>query len=162
MGLPQYNADPVGEVKTVYFFNGTGATLTLAEGAAVCFDLDDTNAPVTNTSDPKNQRGRRVVKPATAVLGAFAGLIAKGSAGKVLATATGAFIDILVPRRGDVVKGLTKVNATKGSTVVGITNAGGFDLVAFTDATVNLDLVAVVIETLDTSTTHALSTLKFL
>jgi hypothetical protein len=160
--LPQYNGQQSLAIKSVWFYNGTGGSLTLVEGQAVCYDLDDTNAPATNTADPKNARGNRVVKPATAVLGAFAGLISAGSAGKVIPDASGAFIDIVVPRRGDVVTAMTKVNGTKGATGVGITNAGGFNLVAFTDATLNLDLVGVVFETVDTSTTAAAKLVKFL
>jgi hypothetical protein len=103
-----------------------------------------------------------VVKPATAVLGAFAGLIGIEQAGKVIPDATGAFIDIIVPRRGDVCLAMVKANATKGSTGLGITNAGGFNLVAHTDATLNVDLVAVALETADTSTTAAAKLVKFL
>jgi hypothetical protein len=160
--LPQYNGQQSLSVKTVWFYNGTGGSLTLVEGQAVNYDLDDTNAPATNTADPKNARGNRCVKPATAVLGAFAGLISVGSAGKVVPDASGAFIDIIVPRRGDVVTAMTKANMTKGATGLGITNTGGFNLVAHTDATINVDLVAVAFETVDTSTTAAAKLVKFL
>jgi hypothetical protein len=123
--------------------------------------VDDTAAPVSNT-DTKNSRGRRVVKPATAVLGMFAGLIAPTSAGKVVVNGTGAFVDIVVPRSGDVCLASVKANATKGATVLGITNAGGFDLVAMTDATFNVDVAAIAMETADTSVTVGTKLVKFL
>lgn len=162
MGLPQYNADQINDTKSVYFVNDTGADYTFLGGEAVCYDLDDTNTPVTNTTDPKNSRGRKVGKPVTARLGAFAGITAAATAGKIVKSTFGAFIDIIVPRKGDTLKVQTKANQTKGSTVVGITNAGGFQLVAMTDATFNLDVVGVSFETVDTSTTAAPQLVKFM
>lgn len=156
MGLPQNNASSNNQVIETVFYGGTA---TLKAGEAMSYDSDDTNAPVTSTTvDRKQLRGRRVVDPATANLGGFAGLVDESSAG-----ITGpAYISIVKPRRGDVVVGFTKVNATKNSTVVGITNAGGRNLVSFTDATLNVDMVAIALETKDTSTTAAPMLLKFL
>jgi hypothetical protein len=91
-----------------------------------------------------------------------AGLIAPTSAGKVIVNGTGAFVDIVVPRPGDVLLASVKANATKGATVLGITNAGGFDLVAMTDATVNVDVAAIALETADTSVTVGTKLVKFL
>ena len=148
--LPQYNGGDLPSTKRVYY-NGTD---TLLEGQALCYDTDDTAAPVTGGTLGRN-RGAIVTKPATAVLGGFAGI--------VLTPITGpGWIDILVPKRGDVFKAMCKVSATKNSTVVGITNAGGYNLVSFSDATLNVDMVAIALETLDTSTTAGLTLLKAL
>jgi hypothetical protein len=172
MGLPQYNGQYDGQSKTVYFKNTTGGSVTLLEGMALAFDMDDTAAPVSNTSDPKNARGVRVVKPATAVLGGFAGLVDETSAGIVVPDTEGRFITINVPRKGQPVKALVKANATKGVSLLGITNAGGFNLVPHVPGTGNdateslaaavlaLDFVAVALETADTSTTAALKLVK--
>jgi hypothetical protein len=155
-GSPQNNASNNNQTIEQVFYAGTA---TLKAGEAVAYDLDDTNAPVTSTTlDRKNLRGRRVVDPATAVLGMFAGLVDEGSAG-----ITGpAYISIVKPRRGDVVQAFTKSNMTKGSTVLGITNAGARSLVTSADATFNVDMVAIAMETKDTSTTAASALVKFL
>lgn len=161
MGLPQYNGDPINDTKSVWFQNDTGADITFLGGEAVAYDLDDTNTPVSNPTNPKIQRGRVVGKPVTARLGAFAGIVAAAVAGKVIKSTFGAFIDIIVPRKGDTLKCYTKVSQTKGSTVLGITNTGGFALVSMTDATFNVDVVGVAFETVDTSTTAANALVKF-
>lgn len=155
MSLVQVDGSQDLNVKTVYY----AGTDTLAEGQALCYDTDDTNAPVTSTTvDRKNLRGRRVVKPATAVLGGFAGIVAPNSAGVVGPN----YVDIIIPRKGDVAKLLTKINGTKNTSIVGITNAGGYNLVTMADATFNVDVVAILLETKDTSTTAALTLCKFL
>lgn len=161
MSLVQNNAQQDLTIKAVSFNNNTGASVTLREGDALAYDMDDTNAPAAPTADFKNARGRRVVTPATAVLGGFAGLVAPQSAGKVIANGDSAFIDIIVPRKGDICKGYTNVNCTKGSSALGITNAGGRILVAFTDATLNLDFVAVAMETVDRSGTNGTVLVRF-
>lgn len=156
MGLPQNNASSNNQViEQVYY----GGTATLKAGEAMSYDSDDTNAPVSSTTAARHDlRGRRVVDPATANLGGFAGLVDESSAG-----VTGpAYISIIKPRRGDVVVGFTKINATKNSSTVGITNAGGRNLVSVGDATINVDLVAIALETKDTSTTAGPMLLKFL
>jgi hypothetical protein len=142
MGLPQYNGQYDGQSKTVYFKNTTGGSVTLLEGMALAFDMDNTAAPVSNTSDPKNARGVRVVKPATAVLGGFAGLVDETSAGIVVPDTEGRFITINVPRKGQPVKALVKANATKGVSLLGITNAGGFNLVPHVPGTQRRDRIA--------------------
>lgn len=156
MGLPQNNASNNNQVIETVFYAGTR---TLKAGEAVAYDTDDTNAPVTTTTlDRKNLRGRRVVDPATAVLGGFAGLVDESSGGVV----GPAYISILKPRRGDVVQAMCKINGTKNSSVVGITNAGVQNLVSMSDATFNVDVVAILLETKDTSTTAGLTLVKFL
>lgn len=156
MGLPQNNASNNNQVIETVFYGGTA---TLKQGEALAYDNDDTNAPVSSTTvDRKNLRGRRVVDPATAVLNGFAGLVDESSGGVV----GPAYVNIIKPRRGDVVQAMCKVNATKNATFVGITNAGGRNLVSFADATINADLVGVALETKDTSTTAGLTLIKFL
>jgi hypothetical protein len=153
--LPQNNAQTSDQTKVVYY----GGTGTLKAGEAMSYDSDDTNAPVTTTTlDRKNLRGRRVVDPATANLGGFAGLVTESSAG-----ITGpAFIEIFVPRKGDVVFAQCKINGTKNSSIVGITNAGARNLVSVADATFNVDAVAILLETKDTSATAGKTLVKFL
>jgi hypothetical protein len=155
MSLVQNDGSQDLQIKTVYY----AGTSTLKQGNAVVYDTDDTNAPVTTTTlDRKNLRGRRVVNPATATLGGFAGLVAPQSAGIV----GPAYIDIIVPRKGDMCFGFTNVNCTKNSSLLGITNAGAGTLVTIADATVNLDLVAIAMETVDRSSTNGLVLLRFL
>lgn len=159
MSLPQNNGSQDLQIKTVFY----AGTATLQEGMAVCYDNDDTNAPVTPTAGDlsytsrRNLRGRRVVDPATAVLGGFAGLVAGTSAG----TVGPAFIDIVIPRKGDICVGYTNVNQTKNSSLLGITNAGGNKLVTVANTNLNLDLVAVAYETKDTSGTAGQNLVRF-
>lgn len=151
----QYNGLSDLVLKRVWY----GGTTTLLPGMAVSYDVDDTNAPVSSTTVPTHDiRGQRVVDPATANLGAFAGVV---SAPPQIAGTPG-WIDIIVPRKGDVLKLFTKINATKLTSTVGITNAGGVNFVSVTDATINIDLVANALETLDTSTTAALTLCRFM
>lgn len=159
--LPQLNASDSLQIRKVTFYSAT--EVTLREGDAMSYDNDDTNAPVTSTTvAEKNLRGRRVVAPATANLGGFAGLVAPSSAGVVAAAGVPTPIDIIVPRRGDVCYGYTNVNCTKNSTVLGITNAGGRILVSHADATLNVDMVGICLQTVDRSSTNGTVLLKFL
>lgn len=154
MSLRQSNASQDVDTKVVYY----GGTATLREGDAMAYDTDDTNAPITSTTlDRKNLRGRRVVDPATAVLGGYAGAVAPSSAGVV----GPAFIEIIEPRKGDFAFLWTNVNCTKNSTVLGITNAGGRTHVSHADATLNVDMVAVAMQTVDRSSTNGTVLARF-
>lgn len=165
MGLPQESASNNNQVIETVYYGGTG---TLKQGEALAYDTDDTNAPVSSgntlSTGPgslvatQNLRGRRVVDPATAVLGGFAGIVDESSAGVV----GPAYVNIIKPRRGDVVKAQCKINGTKNSSIVGITNAGARNLVSVSDATFNVDVVAILLETKDTSSTAGLTLVKFL
>jgi hypothetical protein len=165
MGLPQYQNTPDLTIRTVFFVNTTGAEVTLREGMALCYDTDDTAAPVSMPSPPidgRNLRGRRVVKPATAVLGEFAGLVSPSHDGLKVAAGDGVNVDIIVPRKGDVCFGWANANCTKNSTLLGITNAGGFNLVTHTpDAQVNINFVGIAMETVDRSVTAGKVLLRF-
>lgn len=158
MGLVQSNGSQDLTFKTVWY----AGTSTLKEGNLVCYDNDDTNAPVTASTTPnatteRNVRGRRVVNPATAVLGGFAGVVSAQSAG-----ITGpAFIEIIVPRKSDVCFIFSNINATKNSSLIGITNAGGLTGVTVADSTINVDLVAIAMETVDRSGTNGLILSRF-
>lgn len=158
MGLVQSNATQDLQFKTVWY----GGTSTLKEGQIVAYDTSDTTAPVTAAASPtatteRNVRGRRVVDPATAVLGGFAGVITAQSAGAV----GPCFIEIIVPRKGDICFIYTNINATKNSSLLGMTNAGGLTAVTIADATINVDLIAIAMETVDRSGTSGLVLSRF-
>jgi hypothetical protein len=102
--LPNLDGADHLEVRTVYY----AGTDKLAEGYALCYDT----AASKTATDPKTRLGVQVVKPATAHLAAFAGVVAPQSDGL-----TGpCYVDIFVPRIGALVKAFTKANMTKFST----------------------------------------------
>lgn len=149
MGLGQINGSVEVVVATKYY---TG-TDTLQSGYALCYD---TAASATAT-DEKTRLGQAVLKPATAHLKAFAGIVHPSSAGK-----TGpCFVDIIVPRRGDIIQAWTNVNQTAFTTALSVTNAGGYALVADTDATFNDQHIGLAAVTVDTSGTAALNYVRF-
>lgn len=160
MSLVQNNASSDLQIKKVYY----AGTTTLKEGQALAYDNDDTNAPVSPTApltatSLRSARGRRVVDVASAVAGGFAGAVSPSSAGVV----GPAFIEIIVPRKGDFVFLWSKVNATKNSTIVGIDTATPTNnFISKSDATFNVDAIAIAYETKDTSTTAALMLCRFL
>jgi hypothetical protein len=160
--LPQVNSGQQNLVKTVYFYNDTGASVTIREGYAFCYDLDDTNAPAVPgaTVDRRNTRGNRVLRPATATLAAFAGVATQSQAGLVVPASTGAFVEINVPVPGGVAIGWTKVSMTKGTTTLNVTN-GTFELSNVADSTFNLAWVGTALETFDSSTTAAGKLIRF-
>lgn len=148
MGLGQVNGSVEVNVKTVYY----AGTDTVQSGYALCYDTAATAA----ATDEKTRLGQQVVKPATAHLKAFAGFVHPSSAGK-----TGpCFLDIYVPKRGDIVPAWTNVNQTAFSTSLAVTNAGGYALVADTDATYNDQHIGLSAVTVDTSGTAALNYIR--
>jgi hypothetical protein len=157
MSLGQYNASQDLNLSQVWY----GGTSTLKAGHAVAYDLDDTNAPLTTTSnvplDRRNIRGKRVVDPATANLGMFAGIVDDSSDGAV----GPCFITIIRPRKGDVMSVWSNVNCTKASTQLGITNAGALILVSVADSTFNVDWVCTAMQTVDRSSTNGLVLSRF-
>jgi hypothetical protein len=163
MGLQQVNGSQELDIVSYNFYNGTGSSVTLKEGEAVAYCVDDTLAPVTPSAsqDQKIARGRRVQTPVTANLGGYAGCVAPSSAGKVIADGTSAQIDVIRPRKGDAVRLYTNVNCTKASSLLGITNAGGRTHVTIADATINIDLVAIALETVDRSSTNGTVLARF-
>jgi hypothetical protein len=153
-----YNAVLPNRIRRVYY----SGTDTLQEGYALCYKHDATDP---NTTNPEQSMGFNVVKPATANLALFAGVVAPSSAG-----ITGpAFIDIIEPSRGELVRASLKVNATALVTIVGPAN-NSYSLAAVpsdaTSATTidasQLKQVGVPTVTADTSTTAAIGTVKFL
>lgn len=169
MSLVQFNAGQDQYIQTLWYA-GTG---TLALGQALAYDNDDTNAPVSNSWDPsvdpgpnslsttgnRNLRGSRVVDVATALTGGCAGLVAATSAGKV----GPCFVDVIIPVKGTVALALTKANMTKNSTVLRMDAATPTNnLVAAADATFNIDVVAIALETKDTSTTAGTALVRFM
>ncbi len=104
MGLPQYNASQDLATRTLWY----SGTDTLREGYVLAYKNDAT----LTDADPKLRLGSNVVKPATANLKLFAGIVAESSDGK-----TGpCFVDVIVPRKHDILVAYTKVNATALST----------------------------------------------
>jgi hypothetical protein len=163
----QYNGKQIQEVKRVWY----GGVTLLKLGQAVAYDTSDTTAPLptslggSTAPDPSQiERGQVVVDPATAVLGGFAGIVAtqpqRDPADSTKAVAS--WIDIYVPRKGDIVDVWSSANATKNSTILGITNAGAATLVAVSDATFNVDAVAIALQTIDRSSTNGYIRSKFL
>jgi hypothetical protein len=146
--LVQSNACDHLEVRTVYY----AGTDVLKTGYALAFDT----AASLSATDPKTRLGNQVIKPATANLFAFAGLVAPQSDGL-----TGPCnVDIFIPRKGSFAVAWTHANATAYSTALGLAN-GSYGLVSFADATLNLGLVALAAETVDTSATAAVKLIKF-
>jgi hypothetical protein len=108
--LVQNNAGVISEIKTVWY----AGTDTLQEGYLLCYDV----AASPTDSIPRQRLGQQVVKPATANLMAFAGVVTPESAGK-----TGpCFVDILVPRTGEFVNFWTQDNLTAFSSYIGPQN----------------------------------------
>jgi len=87
--------------KQVSFYNDTGAEVTLRGGYAVCYDQDYGDATAVDFT-----RASRVLKPATANLGHFAGVISEEWDGTVVANGKQHNIEI-----NDPVKGGQKVSA---------------------------------------------------
>lgn len=166
MSLAQYNGKNQVDRKRVWY----GGTTALIIGQAVAYDTSDTTAPLpisliggTTSPDPSQiERGQIVQVPVTALLGGFAGIVdslpLKDANGVIVAS----WIDIVVPRKGDVVDLYTNASVTKNSTILGITNAGGATLVSVSDATFNVDVVAICLQTVDRSGTAGLVRAKFL
>lgn len=168
MALVQSNGSQDLYIKTVWY----AGTQKLSQGQVVVYDNDDTLAPLVpvagdlSASSRRNLRGNRVVDPVSTIKAGFAGLLYVGM------TAVGpAFIDLVVPRKGDIVPVSTKVNATKNSTVlivdsIGGTNnliADGTDAVgSATTSTKVFDQVAIAYQTTDTSTTAAVTLARFI
>lgn len=166
MSLAQYNGKTQLERKRVWYRGTTALKL----GQAVNYSADDTNAPLPTSlgggsaPDPSQiERGQVVEDPATANLGGFAGIV-DSFPGKdaITGLVIASWIDIIVPRKGDIVDLYSSANATKLSTVLGVTNAGGASLVSVSDSTFNVDVVAIALQTIDRSSTNGLIRSKFL
>lgn len=146
--LPQFDACDHLEVRTVWY----AGTDKLVQGYALAYDVAATQV----ATDPKTRLGNQVVKPATANLFAFAGVVAPQSDGL-----TGpCYVDIFIPRKGSFAKAFTHSNMTAFTTALGLAN-NDYGLVTFADATLNLGLVALAAETVDTSGTAATKLVKF-
>lgn len=147
--LGQFDATEQLDVKTVYY----SGTDKLGEGYNFCYDVAATVA----NADVKSRLFNAVIKPATANLMAYAGVIAPQSVGL-----TGpCFIDIIPHQKNKgVVKCLTNVNATAFSSALGPTN-GSYALGTFADATLNVGFVALAAETFDSSGTAAAKAIFF-
>jgi hypothetical protein len=151
MSLVQYNGKTTHERKRVWY-NGT---TTLKPGMAVCYEIVSANAVLPTSlggagADPSYlELGQVVVDPATATLSTFAGIVDTPPA----RTGVAGWIDIIIPRKGDIIDLYCKVSATALTTMLGITNAGGVNFVAVTDSGYNLDVCAIALHTIDRSTT---------
>lgn len=166
MSLTQYEGKTQQERKRVWY----AGTTALKVGQAVHYGNDDTLHPLpisliggsTVIDPPQIERGQSVVDPATANLGGFAGVVdslpLRDSAGTVVAS----WIDIIVPRKGDVVDLWSSANATKNSTILGTTNTGGVTFVSVSDATFNVDAAAIALQTVDRSSTNGFIRSKFI
>ena len=136
---PQYNGKPVVELKQVYY----AGTDEILPGYVLCYTHDAT----VDAADAKLTKGVQVSKPATANLMLFAGIARSKVQGP-------GWLVIEEPKAGNCIKALHKVNATKEVTALAPQN-GEYALGAFTDATLNLPLVGIALETSNTATTAA-------
>jgi len=121
------DVDPRAVRMTVYYEGSS----TLYEGSPVCYNWDTTinwsgvdradGTESTTTTEGSQNEGRwiRVEDPATANLGHFAGVVAKGSGN--IATGAAGVIDIYIPN-GAMVPVRTDANCTVGQTVLAIAN----------------------------------------
>ena len=128
--------------KKVYY----GGSDVLKTGYALCYD----DTALVGAADPKDEFGTRVVKPGTSNLNLFAGFVAPGSANKQ----GPCWIDIVEPDSGMVIDAFTHANMTKATTALGLAN-NDYGLVVWADSTLNLPMVAVAGETVNTSATAA-------
>jgi len=141
MGTPlaQYNGSDKADTKFVYY-NGTDE---LFPGYAVCYDI----AATVGATDAKLARGVLVTKPVTANLMLFAGIVQDNKTGPC-------WIRVKTPKRGEMIQAFCKANATVGTTALAPAN-DSYALAAHSDATLNLNMVALAGETADTSGTAA-------
>lgn len=144
--LPQYNGQIQPVTRTIWY---SGSDV-LRTGYALCFDA----AASPTANDPKQRLGIAAVKPAAGNLGLFAGVVAEGSDGKQ----GPCFVDVIVPRSGDVVSALTQENMTAGTTVLGPV-AASYALASKANFSV-VDAVAVAAETVDTTGAAAVKNVK--
>lgn len=147
--LVQLGATEQLNVKTVYY----AGTDKLPNGAALCYDV----AASASAADVKTRLGNQVVKPATANLMFFAGVLAPQSWGL-----TGpCYVDIIPHQKnGFVANAYTNLNQTGFSTTMGPVNAS-YALGAAADATFNVNFVGIAGSTVDTSGTAALAPIVF-
>lgn len=150
MSLVQYNGKGQYDRKRVWY-NGTSV---LIPGQIVCYEVV-ANAPLpvalggAGASPSYLELGQVVVDPVTANLLQLAGIVdsppaIQGKAG---------WIDIILPRKADIIDVYCKVNATADTTYIGITNAGGLNGVAVTDSGYNDPVIGIALHTIDRSTT---------
>ena len=100
--------------KRVQFYNGTGASVTLMGGWALCYDHAQTDLT----------QAYRVVRPATLNLKYFAGIIVPEEAGKVVADGATIMIDIYIPTKyGQCVDVWSSENHSANTAVLEIVDA---------------------------------------
>lgn len=142
---PQYNGRPLNRRKHVYY----AGTDLIEPGFALCYVHDAT----VDNADGKLAKGTQVAKPATANLMLFAGIAQNKVQGP-------GWVEVATPQRGEAVKALVKANATAQTTALAPVN-GEYGLGAFVDATLNLPLSALALETANTATTAAVKLVLF-
>jgi len=143
----QYNARSQPNRKKVWYA-GT-------DQLDVGYNLDYDVAATKDATPVKTALGNQVVKPATANLNAYAGVVAvkPPSAGPC-------YVEIFVPEKGECCEALCNANATAFTTVLGPQD-GSYALAAKADSTFNLAAVAKAAETADTSVTAANKLIQF-
>lgn len=139
--------------KKYVHFKGTD---DLKAGYVLCYD---TAAKVGTAADSiGEQLGSQVVKPATANLGAIAGIVVRDTPN---VSGSGMPVEIAVPKRGEFIEAFTKVKATAFSTYLGAAN-GAYSLAAIATPAAPADkVVGVAAQGVDTSTTAANQLIKF-
>jgi hypothetical protein len=151
----QRNAGVEPLTKIVFYKNGA-VNAPILPGYALCYDIAEDLVPQAGEYG-ELQRGSVVVRPATANLEFFAGIVTKVLQRVGTGTDYSGFVEIAVPRFGTLVKAFCKSNATSAATVLLPVN----DLFSLaTDGVATADLYsrrscAIAGETADTSVTAA-------
>lgn len=163
MHIVQFAAGQVLQTKRVYY-KDAGSTPILA-GYALCYDIAAPDTPAAGTFD-EEVLGIRVVKPATANLFTFAGIVKNPPRTRISATDNSGFCEIYVPQPGDILSVWTHENMTAVTTALGVANAD-FGLVADaqydgTNKRPSIFTLALALETANTSGTAALKKVVWL
>lgn len=129
----QFNAKPTPRKRWVY----VGGTDAIVDGSALCYDTTASKG----AADPRDELGTLAIKPATAHLFAFAGVVVEGG-GKTAPD----WFEVYEPVTGAIVDALVGVNTVAGATALGPVN-GEYHLAAHADATLNQKMAATGMET---------------
>jgi hypothetical protein len=154
MLVVQKDAGSILITKRVYYKDG-GVGLPLKPGYALCYDHTEDLVPQAGEFD-EMKRGIVCVRPATANLEHFAGIVVKVLNRQGTGTDFSGFVEIATPNAGSFLPAFCNVNATTGVTALQPQN-GQFSLAA--DATAGIAdnysrrTAAVAMETKDTSVT---------
>lgn len=153
--LVQHHAKSVVETKIVFYKDG-GVGEELKAGYALCYDHTEDLTPQGAEFD-ELIRGSVCVRPATANLEYFAGIVTKilSRTEPHSLTDFSGFVEVAVPRRDTFIKAFCNLNATLGQALVATNNSFALTLDGFAGIADSYSrrTAAVALETLDTSVT---------